>query len=187
MSKKDKIQDGEPKKLKNKQYEKELRKLQAELCMLQEWVKHKGLRVIVVFEGRDAAGKGGTIRALTERVLAARFVNPTLSVVRDALAASLDDFAGAGWVDRISREVPPSFVSLIAQLAVAPIPERTDRIAAYCEKVVADLVDRDILREKSELVGAMQRATAEGDSARWSELSKRSVALETERRQLRNE
>jgi len=56
------------KKLKNKKYEKELRKLQAELCKLQEWVKHKGLRVIVVFEGRDGAGKGGTIRAITERV-----------------------------------------------------------------------------------------------------------------------
>jgi len=55
-------------KLKNKQYEKELRKLQAKLCQLQEWVKYKGLRVIIVFEGRDAAGKGGTIKALTERV-----------------------------------------------------------------------------------------------------------------------
>ena len=55
-------------KLKKKKYEGELRKLQAELCRLQAWVKHKGLRVIVVFEGRDAAGKGGTIRALTERV-----------------------------------------------------------------------------------------------------------------------
>ena len=55
-------------KLKTKKYEKELRKLQGELCRLQEWVKHKGLRVIIVFEGRDAAGKGGTIRALTERV-----------------------------------------------------------------------------------------------------------------------
>lgn len=57
-----------PKGLRRKEYEKELRRLQAELCMLQDWVKHKGLRVIVVFEGRDAAGKGGTIRALTERV-----------------------------------------------------------------------------------------------------------------------
>lgn len=54
--------------LSGKQYMKELRRLQAELCHLQEWVKHKGLRVIVIFEGRDAAGKGGTIRALTERV-----------------------------------------------------------------------------------------------------------------------
>ena len=50
------------------EYAKELTRLQAKLCHLQEWVKQKGLRVIVVFEGRDAAGKGGTIRALTERV-----------------------------------------------------------------------------------------------------------------------
>jgi len=55
-------------KLKNKKYLKELRKLQAKLCELQEWVKYKGLRVIILFEGRDAAGKGGTIKALTERV-----------------------------------------------------------------------------------------------------------------------
>jgi polyphosphate kinase len=55
-------------RLGRKKYEKELRKLQARLCDLQAWVKHKGLRVIIVFEGRDAAGKGGTIRALTERV-----------------------------------------------------------------------------------------------------------------------
>ena len=54
--------------LSNKQYMTDLRRLQAELCKLQDWVKYKGLRVIVVFEGRDAAGKGGTIRAITERV-----------------------------------------------------------------------------------------------------------------------
>jgi polyphosphate kinase 2 len=68
MSKKDKAKADAPEKLKTKEYTKELRKLQAELCHLQEWVKHKGLRVIILFEGRDAAGKGGTIRALTERV-----------------------------------------------------------------------------------------------------------------------
>src|SRR5437762_14254149 len=55
-------------KLKQKAYDKKLRKLQGKLCMLQDWVKAKRLRVIVIFEGRDAAGKGGTIRALTERV-----------------------------------------------------------------------------------------------------------------------
>jgi polyphosphate kinase 2 len=55
-------------KLKRMIYEKELRKLQVQLCRLQDWVKHKGLRVIIVFEGRDAAGKGGTIKAITERV-----------------------------------------------------------------------------------------------------------------------
>jgi polyphosphate kinase 2 len=55
-------------RLKRKDYEKELRRLQTELCLLQEWVKHSGARVVVVFEGRDGAGKGGTIRAITERV-----------------------------------------------------------------------------------------------------------------------
>jgi polyphosphate kinase 2 (PPK2 family) len=55
-------------KLKRWQYEKELRRLQTELCRLQDWVKHTGMRVVVVFEGRDGAGKGGTIRAITERV-----------------------------------------------------------------------------------------------------------------------
>src|SRR6516165_8681064 len=55
-------------KLKGKEYTKELRKLQTELCRLQDWVVHKGLRAIVVFEGRDAAGKGGTIKAIMERV-----------------------------------------------------------------------------------------------------------------------
>jgi polyphosphate kinase len=56
------------KKSKRKAYEKELLRLQAELCHLQAWVKHKQLRVIVLFEGRDGAGKGGTIRAVTEKV-----------------------------------------------------------------------------------------------------------------------
>ncbi len=55
-------------KLKRKDYEKELQRLQAELCALQDWVRHTGQRIVLVFEGRDAAGKGGTIKAITERV-----------------------------------------------------------------------------------------------------------------------
>src|SRR5690349_22268026 len=62
---KDKNDDG---RMKRKDYEDEMRKLQVKLCQLQEWVKQKGLRAIIAFEGRDAAGKGGTIRAITERV-----------------------------------------------------------------------------------------------------------------------
>jgi polyphosphate kinase 2 len=54
-------------KMKRKKFEKELLKLQTELCHLQQWVVHAGLRVIIVFEGRDAAGKGGTIKAILER------------------------------------------------------------------------------------------------------------------------
>jgi polyphosphate kinase len=55
-------------KMKRKLYDKELRKLQVRLCLLQDWVKAEGSRVIILFEGRDAAGKGGTIKAITERV-----------------------------------------------------------------------------------------------------------------------
>jgi polyphosphate kinase 2 len=54
--------------MKRADYEKELRKLQVRLCRLQDWVKEAGLRVIIIFEGRDGAGKGGTIRAITERL-----------------------------------------------------------------------------------------------------------------------
>jgi len=66
MAKKKNSRDDSP--LRRKDYEKQMRELQGELCKLQEWVKHKRLRVIIIFEGRDAAGKGGTIKALTERV-----------------------------------------------------------------------------------------------------------------------
>jgi polyphosphate kinase len=54
--------------MKRAKYEKTLQKLQVRLCHLQRWVKEKGLRVVIVFEGRDGAGKGGTIRAITERL-----------------------------------------------------------------------------------------------------------------------
>jgi polyphosphate kinase 2 len=63
-----KSNDEAKEKMSRKDYERSLEELQVELCMLQEWVKKKGERVIIVFEGRDAAGKGGTIRAITERV-----------------------------------------------------------------------------------------------------------------------
>jgi polyphosphate kinase 2 len=55
-------------KMKRKEYEFEMAKLQAELVKLQRWVQHEGLRVIIIFEGRDAAGKGGTIKRIRERV-----------------------------------------------------------------------------------------------------------------------
>jgi len=57
-----------PEKMKNKEFDAQLAKLQAELVKLQLWVQHKGLKVVVIFEGRDAAGKGGVIKRITERV-----------------------------------------------------------------------------------------------------------------------
>src|SRR5262245_21928918 len=66
MSKHD--DDESDSRMKRKEYEKEMRKLQTELCKLQQWVVYSGARVIIIFEGRDAAGKGGTIKAIMERV-----------------------------------------------------------------------------------------------------------------------
>ena len=71
MTKKAKLKPLGPKsaeKLSGKEYANELKKLHIELVQLQEWVKKKGLKVCILFEGRDGAGKGGTIKALTERV-----------------------------------------------------------------------------------------------------------------------
>ena len=63
----DKEQNQQEPKFKNKQYERELRKLQTRLVEMQEWVKTTGAKIVVVFEGRDAAGKGGVIHRFTQR------------------------------------------------------------------------------------------------------------------------
>lgn len=68
MSKHEDHHEEKVKKIANKVYEKELAKLHIELVKLQEWIRVKGLKVAVVFEGRDAAGKGGTIKRITERL-----------------------------------------------------------------------------------------------------------------------
>src|SRR6476659_4314690 len=59
---------GPPPKMKEKEYQRELRRLHGELVAMQEWVKDSGAKICIVFEGRDTAGKGGTIKAITERV-----------------------------------------------------------------------------------------------------------------------
>jgi polyphosphate kinase 2 len=98
-----------PRKLKRKEYEEQLQQLQAELCKLQAWVKEKGLRVIVVFEGRDAAGKGGTIKAILERVSPRVFRLVALPAPSDRersqmyIQRYLQHFPGAGEVVLFDR------------------------------------------------------------------------------------
>lgn len=89
-------------KLSRKRYEKELRKLQVQLCYLQDWAKHKGARIIVLFEGRDTAGKGGLIRVMTERVSPRTFRVVALSAPAEGerkklfLQRYIEQFPGAG-------------------------------------------------------------------------------------------
>jgi polyphosphate kinase 2 len=111
--------------VKRKKYEEELEALQAELCRLQSWVVHEGLRVIVVFEGRDAAGKGGTIRAITERVSPRVFRKVALPAPSDReksqmyLQRYIEHFPAAGevvifdrsWYNRAGVEYVMGFCS----------------------------------------------------------------------------
>jgi polyphosphate kinase 2 (PPK2 family) len=103
-------------KMKRKAYEKELRKLQVQLCRLQEWVKEEKLKVIILFEGRDAAGKGGTIKALTEKVSPRVFRVCALPAPSDRQKSQLflqryiEQFPRLGWTSRRSASTPVSMI-----------------------------------------------------------------------------
>jgi len=124
---------------------------------------------------------------LMQRATGAAFSDHTLSVVRDAIAGSLERLETPQWLEGVAAEVPPSFSTLVNQLGVAPIPERADRIGAYARSVVVDLIDRDLLRRKRDLLGSMQRMDATADPDRYSQVQRDLVGIETERRALRDE
>ena len=138
--------------------------------------------LMAILQYPQAVGAG-----LVGKAVEARFTNPTLAIVRDGVRGQLDHLDSPEWLQRVAEEVPQGFESLVTQLGIAPIPERAEQIAIYCRGVVTSLVDRDLLRRKGELLGAMQRARAEGDREREATLSRESVALESERRELRGE
>ncbi len=145
-----KKQDGDIKtKLKRKDYETELCRLQAELCKLQEWVKYKGLRVIIVFEGRDAAGKGGTIKAIAERVSPRVFRVIALPAPSDRektqmyIQRDLPHFPAAGevaifdrsWYNRAGVEYVMGFCT----------KEQHDRFLQVCPELENHIVDNGIM------------------------------------------
>jgi DNA primase len=124
---------------------------------------------------------------LLRRASEVRFTDVWLGVVRDAIAVSIGDSQSDGWLGRIATEVPPRYARLVNELAVAPIPERDDRLAAYCNLIVSDFIHRDLLRQKVALVGAMQRVDAAAEPERYSQVQRQLVAIEEERRALRGE
>jgi len=140
--------DHEDGRMKRKPYEKELARLQAELCHLQEWVKREGLRVIVVFEGRDAAGKGGTIKAITERVSPRVFRVVALPAPSDReksqmyIQRYMQHFPAAGeivifdrsWYNRAGVETVMGFCT----------PAQTKRFLALCPQIEKYVVDGGI-------------------------------------------
>ena len=135
--------------MKRAKYEKELEKLQVRLCHLQRWVKETGLRVVVIFEGRDGAGKGGTIRAITERVSPRVFRVVALPAPSDReksqvyMQRYLQHFPAAGevvifdrsWYNRAGVEQVMGFTS----------PKEIKRFLELCPQIEKFLVDGGII------------------------------------------
>ena len=115
------------------------------------------------------------------------FTERSLAVVRDAIAATAGEPGGSDWVSRVTAEVPTKYATLVGQLAVAPIPEREDKLAVYCRRLIADFVDRDLLRRKVELLGASQRLDAAAEPERYTQMQRELVRIENERRSLRED
>jgi polyphosphate kinase len=145
MTKNDSADGG---KMKRKLYEKELRKLQVELCHLQDWVKTSGARIIVIFEGRDAAGKGGTIKAITERVSPRVFRVVALPAPSDRektqmfLQRYVEHFPAAGeivifdrsWYNRAGVENVMGFIS----------PKEVQHFLKLCPEIETYITDAGI-------------------------------------------
>ena len=167
-------------KIKRKDYEKHLRKLQVELCRLQDWVKAEGARVIVIFEGRDAAGKGGTIKAITERVSPRVFRVVALPAPSDReksqmyLQRYITQFPAAGemvifdrsWYNRAGVEYVMNFVD----------KDQHKRFLQLCpemEKYIVDgwhQIDQNMARSRSKRTGkAFQRPDRRPDAAMETE------------------
>jgi polyphosphate kinase len=136
-------------KMKRKAYEKELRKLHVELCHLQDWVRQTGARAIIVFEGRDAAGKGGTIKAITERVSPRVFRVVALPAPTDRqksqmfLQRYIEYFPAAGeiiifdrsWYNRAGVEYVMGFVG----------EQEHERFLQLCPQIEQYVVDAGII------------------------------------------
>jgi polyphosphate kinase 2 len=135
--------------MKRSKYEKELGRLQVQLCHLQSWVKEKGLRIVIVFEGRDGAGKGGTIRALTERVSPRVFRVVALPAPSDReksqvyMQRYMEHFPAAGevvifdrsWYNRAGVEYVMGFCT----------PQQHERFLKVCPEVEKFLVDGGVI------------------------------------------
>jgi DNA primase len=126
-------------------------------------------------------------RELVGRVCQVRFQNRTLAVVRDAIAVNADDMDATDWVAKITNDVPPSLAGFVQQLAVAPILEREDRIPTYCVRLARDLIVRDLVQRKAELLGAMQRVDKVAEPEKYRELQEQSASVEYERQRLRED
>jgi polyphosphate kinase 2 len=147
-------------RMKRKVYEEKLRSLQVELCYLQDWVREKKLRVIILFEGRDAAGKGGTIKAITEKVSPRVFRVVALPAPSDRektqmfLQRYMKHFPSGGevvifdrsWYNRAGVEYVMGFCT----------PKEHERFLSLCPQIEKYTIDAGIILIKIWLEVGMQ-------------------------------
>ena len=125
---------------------------------------------------------------LAGRLAAATLSTPSLAVVKDAVAVSLDSLEDPRWLDVVLDQVPEWYAPLAKELAVAPLPEREGRdLLVYCQGIVRSLVERDLLRQKAVLMGQLMRTDAATEPERHRELQVALVRVEADRRSVRTE
>jgi DNA primase len=124
---------------------------------------------------------------LAYRALQCAFMNPALVDVRNALATAFPHVEAPNWFSHVVDAAPEALRPLIQQLAVAPIPERSEaEMGTYARGVVSSLVDRDLMRCKTELLGRLQR-TNPTNTDLYRDLQREIVCIESNRRALRDE
>lgn len=144
------------------------------------WLERDAL--MAMLQQREAVGAELMTQAVTAHV-----DEPTLRVVRDAIAAALPGLGDPQWLERVMHEAPAQYHDLIRELAMAPMPQRrAEQLAAYSRDVVISLLDRDLLALKGELVARMQRIGDPADTGS-RRIQEQLVALEAGRRGLREE
>lgn len=124
--------------------------------------------------------------ALVSQALQAKFSNPALAVMRDALVAARSSLGSPGVVEAVCAELPSDFIPLAEQLAVLPVPLRDGAgVASYANGVLSALIERDLLRQKADLLGRLTRTMPE--SAEYAQIQVDLVGLEATRRAIRGE
>ena len=98
-----------------------------------------------------------------------------------------DRYHHSAWVSIVTGETPEALQPLVGQLSVAPLPENKDQTERYCMGVTGTLLDRDLLRQKAELMSTLQRSDSEADPAGHRAVQEQLVTIEARRRELREE
>jgi DNA primase len=122
---------------------------------------------------------------LVQRAVQTSMSNTSLAVVRDALAAALPHAAAPDWLAKVVAETPAPLANLVTELAMAPLPERAEReVTRYVRDITTVLIEKDLLRQKAELLGRLQRADATNREL-YVAIQRELVRVEAERRNLR--